>query len=286
MTNQIMRVRLGILFLMLMLFSCKGQEQNFATVKAFYALDDLGIYLENTLPSDTNSNRYSIDNKAYKIGRSYIFDYFILSGKDTLKIKTPRFSKPEDDYQRMWDFIPNHTKHEDKIETISITVLPGISNTNQTMLKYEYQYNITGYNGFYSTSGVIENEMNTWMHPHRDKYFMILELNPFPYIRQPFEVGNKWSWNLTIGENWGDSRWKIWTGSIDITYNYEIIGKAKLPTKIGILDCWTVKSIASSSIGSTELIAYYNEELGFVKFDYTNIDRKKLIINIQSIANK
>ena len=285
MINLIMRVRLALLFLTLMLFSCKGQEPNFTKVKTYYALDDMGIYLENTLPSDTNSNRYSIDNKAYKINRTYVFDYFILAGKDTLKIQSPKFGSPEDDFQRSWKFIPIRAKHEDKIETISLTVLPGISNTNQTMLKYEYQYSTENYNTFYSTSGVIENEMNTWMHPHRDKYFMILELNPFPYIRQPFEVGNKWTWTLTIGDHWKDVRWKTWTGSIENSYEYEIIGKAKLGTKIGNLDCWVIKGIATSSIGSTELIAYYNEGLGFVKLDYTNIDTSKLIITINRITD-
>jgi hypothetical protein len=101
-------------------------------------------------------------------------------------------TEPDSDFQREWGFIPNGSQHEDKIETISITVQPGISNENQTMLKYEYQYTPDlGHSTFYSTSGVIENEMNTWMHPHRDKYFMILELNPFPFIQQPFKVGNK-----------------------------------------------------------------------------------------------
>lgn len=285
MINLIMRVRLALLFLTLMLFSCKGQEPNFTKVKTYYALDDMGIYLENTLPSDTNSNRYSIDNKAYKINRTYIFDYFILAGRDTLKIQSPKIGNPNDDFERSWKFIPIRAKHEDKIETISLTVLPGISNTNQTMLKYEYQYNTEDYNSFYSTSGVIENEMNTWLHPHRDKYFMILELNPFPYIRQPFEVGNKWTWTLTIGDHWKDTRWKIWTGSIENSCEYEIIGKAKLATKIGSLDCWVIKGIAKSSIGSTELIAYYTEGIGFVKLDYTNIDKSKLIIDINRITD-
>lgn len=278
-------MRLVILAFVLMLCSCKGQEQNFPTVQTFYALDDLEIYIENLSPSDTNSNRYSIDNRAYKINRTYTFDYYILSGKDTLKVKSPKMAGPNDDYQRMWEFIPKSSRHEDKIETISITVLPGVSNVNQTMLKYEYQYNTKENSRFYSTSGVIENKMNTWMHPHRDKYFMILELNPFPYIQQPFEVGNKWSWKLEIGDYWKDPRWKLWTGSIENHYEYEIIGKVKLSTKIGNLDCWAIKGVATSSIGSTQLLAYYNEELGFVKFAYVNIDQSKLIIAIRKISD-
>mgnify|MGYP001607663332 CR=1 FL=1 len=66
---------------------------------------------------------------------------------------------PDSDFQREWSFISKSTEHEDKIETISITVLPGISNDNQTMVKYEYQYfPDLGYSTFSSTSGVIENE--------------------------------------------------------------------------------------------------------------------------------
>jgi hypothetical protein len=278
---------IGIVCLVLTLFSCNAQKQDLESIKKNYIFDDMGIYLENISPSDTNSNRYSSDNRAYKINRKYIFDYYILSGKDTLKIKTPRIVKPEDDFQRMWEFIPNSAKHEDKIETISITVLPGITNTNQTTLKYEYQTSVENfYTSFSSTSGVIENEMNTWMHPHRDKYFMILELNPFPYIQQPFEVGNNWSWSLGIGDYWKDARWKLWTGSIENKFKYEIIGKVNLPTKIGILKCWVINGIATSSIGSTRLMAYYSEELGFVKLDYTNIDKSKLVINIKSILGQ
>lgn len=286
MINPKISFRLALTILTLILFSCNGQNRDLESIKKAYIFDDLSIYLENISPSDTSSNRYSVDNKAYKINRTYIFDYYILSGKDTLKIKASKTVAPEDDYQRMWEFIPTNALHEDKIETISISVLPGISNTNQTKLKYQYQYSKEGYYSFSSTSGVIENEMNTWMHPHRDKYFMILELNPFPYIQQPFEVGYKWTWSLTIGDHWKDSRWKIWTGSIENKYEYEIIGRVNLSTKIGILDCWVINGIATSSIGSTRLMAYYNEELGFVKLDYTNIDKSKLIINIKSISGQ
>jgi len=265
------------------MISC-GRTQNIDDIKKKYIFDDLNIYLENPLPTDNNPDRYTLDNKAYRINRKFTFDYSILRQGDTLKITAPKMTGPDSDFQREWGFIPKNSQHEDKIETISITVQPGISNDNQTMLKYEYQYiPDLGYSTFSSTSGVIENEMNTWMHPHRDKYFMILELNPFPFIQQPFEIGNKWTWTLGIGDHWKDERWKIWTGSIRNDYEYEIIGKEKLKTKIGEMDCWVVQSTATSSIGSTGLIGYYNEDNGFVKLDYINIDKSRLTIEIKEI---
>jgi hypothetical protein len=266
---------------LLAIVSC-GRAQNIDDLKKHYILDDLGIYLEKPLPNDNNPDRYTTDNKIYRINRKFVFDYYIVRQGDTVKIRAPKMTAPNTDFQREWEFISRNTNHEDKIETISISVLPGISNDNQTMLKYEYQYQIDpGYHTFSSTSGVIENEMNTWMHPHRDKYFMILELNPFPYIQQPFKIGNKWTWNLQIGDHWKDERWKIWSGSIKNSYHYEITGKKKITTKIGAMDCWIIESTATSSIGSTGLMAYYNEENGFVKLDYLNIDKSRLIIEIK-----
>jgi len=269
--------------LVMLMISC-GQTQNIDDLKKKYILDDLRIYVENPLPTDNNPDRYSIDNKAYRINRKFVFGYFIIRNGDTLKIIAPKMSAPGSDFQREWSFAEKNSKHEDKIETISISVLPGISNDNQTMLMYEYQYmSDLGYSTFSSTSGVIENEMNTWMHPHRDKYFMILELNPFPFIQQPFKAGNKWTWTLGIGDYWKDDRWKSWTGSIENKYEYEILGNEKLKTKIGEMDCWVVQSTATSSIGSTGLIGYYNEDNGFLKLDYINIDKSRLTIEIIAI---
>lgn len=250
--------------------------------KGNFILDD-GIYIEKSL-TDSSQNRYTIDNKIYTPNRKYIFDYYILKNEDTLKIIVSQMPSPDDDFDRTWEFIKNDIKHQDQIETISITVQNGIYDKYETMLKYEYQYSTDlGYSSFSSTSGVIENEINTWIHPQRDKYFMILELNPFPYIQQPFRTGNKWTWCLIIGDHWKDNRWKLWEGRIKNNYEYEIIGKENLKTSIGELDCWIVQGIAVSEIGATGLIAYFSEEYGFVKLDYVNIDQSKLVIEIKEI---
>ncbi|MCZ8022450.1 MAG: hypothetical protein O9294_11850 [Cytophagales bacterium] len=267
----------------LLIISC-GQSQKMNDKKENYLLDDLNIYVEKFPPNESTSIDYTVDNNIYKIDRKFIFDYFIVRQNDTFKIVAPKTTSLNSDFQREWDFISSAADHENKIETISITVLPGISNENQTMLKYEYQYaNDLGYSSFSSKSGVIENEMNVWMHPHRDKYFMILELNPFPYVRMPLKTGTKWSWNLKIGDHWKDIRWKTWEGLVENEYKYKIIRKEKLLTDIGEMECWVIEGVATSSLGLTELTAYYNELNGFVKLDYTNIDKSRLIIKIKEI---
>jgi len=271
-----------IIALLTLWTSCKQNEDIEQLKKDF--LFDFGVYVEKVSPDDNTLDRYTKDNEIYTTDRTFIYDYYIVRNGDTLKIEAPLSIPPESDFQRMWDFLPANENNPNKIETISIKVLNGISNERQTEVKYDYQYLVKpGFEPFSSTSGVIENKLNTWMHPHRDKYFMILELNPFPYIQRPFKIGNKWIWSLEIGDYWKDDRWKTWDGSIQNNYEYEIVSEEKLNTAIGTMDCWVVQGTATSEIGATGLIAYFNEKNGFVKLDYINIDKSKLIIEIKEI---
>jgi hypothetical protein len=152
---------------------------------------------------------------------------------------------------------------------------------NQTAVVYK-----CGNDKGFSMSGAIENEANVWIHPPRDKYFKILELNPFPYAKAPYEIGTKWTWNLGIVDHWADERWKVWEGQIENEYDYEITNKRTLKTGIGEIECFVIESNAKSRIGETKLTAYFNTEYGFVKLDYTNIDGSKTNLELTEYAEK
>lgn len=119
------------------------------------------------------------------------------------------------------------------------------------------------------------------MHPNRDCLFQILELNPFPYIQYPIKKGNTWKWSLSIGSQWGDERWKTWTGGIVNKYKYKITDTdCEVVTPMGTLSCVKVEAVAKSRIGKTYLTAYYNDTYGFVKMDNTNIDGSRLLVDL------
>ncbi|MGO3182768.1 MAG: hypothetical protein ACTIJ9_08055 [Aequorivita sp.] len=103
----------------------------------------------------------------------------------------------------------------------------------------------------------------------------ILELNPFPFIKAPYKVGNSWDWWLGIGSQWGDERWKTWEGGIENQYFYEITKKKIIETEFGKLECFIIESTAWSELGETKLTAYFNEKYGFIKLNYINIDGSK-----------
>lgn len=233
-----------------------------------------GIVLEKLDSLNRDENRFNTDNTIYTVGRTFIYDYAYKKLGIAYKIKL----EDED-----WKLVETKNKSQnDVLDKITIKVMPGLEpfsrfdpNYSQTVISYGFLPS-----GFFSKTGVVENKHNIWLHPPREYLFRILELNPFPYIKKPLKKGSKWKWSLTVGESWGDTRWKKWKGKLFIDYEYEIVGKEIIETQLGRLNCHIVRSEATSRLGSTKLISYFNEFYGFVKLEYTNIDQSQITLNI------
>ncbi len=232
--------------------------------------DDDGILVEQFDSTLVDENKYNHNNTIYKVGNSFTYSFEHIT-KDGEK----RYFNVNEDGET-WEFAD--AKHADSATIQSINISVGNGNPiakyypdfNQTTLKYKM-----GQANSYSMSGAIENEANVWIHPIRENYFKILELNPFPYIKAPYKIGNEWTWQLKIGSQWADERWKTWEGNIENQYEYRITGETTLKTELGTIDCLVVESTATSRLGETGLTAYFNPKYGFVKLDYTNIDGSK-----------
>lgn len=248
------------------IISCNSKVDN---SKKDYDLvpDDDGILVENFDSTQVDINKYNKNNIIYQVGISFKYDFEHLTTtgeKKYFKI---------DDNREGWEFVSSEAEDSLVVKSLIIEVMNGnpmaqfIPDYNQTAIAYKLIPGVP-----FTMSGVIENEANIWVHPPREHYFSILELNPFPYIKAPYEIGNQWKWKLQIGSQWGDDRWKTWEGNIENNYRYEITDTVKLQTNFGELECLVIKSTAESSLGTTHLTAYFNANYGFVKLNYTNID--------------
>jgi len=274
---------LWILLTCLLLFACKSLYRNLDDYSLM--LDDDGIWVEKFDSTNVDSSRYNHNNTIFKENTSFIYSFKHLT-KDNQRLSFKYVDSISD-----WKFEPYYIKKDGLFEKVSITVTKGlgqmsrgIPDYNQTVLSYSYLTH-NDFAPFGSTSGVIENERNVWMHPPRDKYFKILEMNPFPYIKAPYKVGNHWNWKLKIGEFWSDPRWLPWNGLVENNYTYDIIDKSRLKTALGSLNCFVIKSKATSRLGKTELISYFHMKYGFVRLDYLNIDGSKTILELVDVIN-
>lgn len=273
-----MKVRVFLTFMIAStVLSCKTKAQEKTKKGPDYELvaDDVGIQVEQFDSTVVNSNKYNLNNTIYKVGNSFKYSF-----KHYTAARETQFFKINDD-RNSWSFTDADSNDSTIIKSVLLQVADGnpfeehIPDYNQTNITYTLK------EGFgYSMTGVIENEANVWIHPPREKYFRILELNPFPYVKAPYEIGTKWTWKLVIGAGWADERWKSWEGQIENQYQYEIVNKEVVKNKVGQMECFVIQSFAKSRIGETKLTAYFNPKYGFVKLDYTNIDGSKTLLEL------
>ncbi|MEM6300055.1 MAG: hypothetical protein AAF740_15315 [Bacteroidota bacterium] len=233
-----------------------------------------GIMVEQFDSTVTDENRYNYDNKVFKVGTKFLYDYtFVSALGDTLLYN---LTSTEGD----WEFRTPKEADDETIRQFEIGVKNGLKpmidwypNYYQTLLSYTYPPQTT-----YSLTGAIENKANLWIHPPRVAMFKILELNPFPFIKYPLEEGKTWEWTLEVGSSWADVRWKTWEGVISNKSVYTV-GKTKtVSTPFGELNCTEIKAVATSELGETRLNMLFHPEKGFIHLDYTNIDRSKLLL--------
>jgi len=242
-----------------------------------YTVIESGIFVEKFPDGVTDENRYNLDNKVFLVGREFVYDY-VYKTKDGLQLY---FEGGRDG----WNFADVDAQRDYVVKELIISVLPGlepmiesIPDYNQTLLEYQCPPNTD-----FTISGVIENEKNIWMHPPREALFKITELNPFPFIQIPYEIGSSWEWSLDISSSWGDPRWMTWHGIVTNDYRYEIVSREPLTVSAGTYDCFKIEAVGTGQLGDTALTSYYNEEVGFVKLDYKNIDGSSLIFELQEI---
>ena len=250
-------------------------------------MDDMAITVEKFDSLDKDENRYNRDNKIYKVGRKFTFTYNYQdkAGVKMLMAKADTVGQGDGD----WKLVRADSKNTKSVSSIVLSINSGLTpfiqvfpDYNQTVILYDYRL-VDGNSWNNEMTGIIENRKNLWLHPPRTGLFGILEVNPFPYIKQPIRVGAEWTWKLEFGEQWANKRWLLWKGKNENNIQYKITGKTIIKTKLGALNCYVVESEAKSVLGSTKLVAYYHHEFGFVKLDYTNIDKSKMTLELQSV---
>ena len=289
---MIKTINILIVLLVVLVASCetKSKKIDKEIDKDYVLITEDGISVEKFDSTNVDQNRFTENNITFKEGTIFTYDFeHITPTNDTLLFT---WDELVEDWKFAWKFVPIDSINENTINKVNITVKAGlepmiqhIPDYNQTIIQYNYLTE-NGKAPFTGSSGVIENEDNIWMHPPRDKYFRILELNPFPFIKAPYKVGNQWEWTLVIGDGWGDDRWKVWEDQIENLYNYKISDKKIIKTVMGEIDCFVIESNANSRIGETKLTSYFSPEYGFVRLNYTNIDGSRTNLELIEHSGK
>jgi hypothetical protein len=230
--------------------------------------------------NDRDEERYNRDNKVYKSNTEFLFDYTIIKNKDTLKC---RFSNQEYGIPK-WQLVKPDDADSLTVYSVGFAILPYYLNDDQTGINFRYYNKYGRIVDNMASTGLIENDKNTWTHPPREQFFAITEFNSFPFIKTPYTIGTKWTSGLTVGYFESYKRFNLtWEGILNTKETLEIIDKIQLPTALGVLPCFVVKGICTSALTESTSLFYYNETFGFVKIVYDLFDKSRLEFNLREI---
>ncbi|MDR2557157.1 MAG: hypothetical protein LBC49_05550 [Bacteroidales bacterium] len=253
-----------------------------AVITAFIFISSL-IYSQQYNSVFIERDSIDINNHIYKTGTAFVFDYEIIRGNDTLKLKynnSNRSAGKPFDYSFEYANINDSNIGIDKI-VLLVKEIKKRTNENQTQIFYLQRPDYPGCSG----TGVVENSVNVWLHPIRDKYFSALQACPFPYIKRKVKIGGTWKDAMLIGygssENTGE-----WKGRVVLHYTYKIVGKKTISTKLGDIETSVIESKAKSKYFTTYLTSYFSEIYGFVRLEYTLVNGIKINFWIDSIEKE
>lgn len=154
-------------------------------------------------------------------------------------------------------------------------------------VKVNWAYNYDGIFEKTVGTGVIENSTRTWMHPPRQDKFSILEYSPFPYVRNPVEIGNKWSWKLSLGKYWENKELGVLSEDI-MEYEYHIETECDLDVNFQskMVHCYKIVANSTNPKFKSRLESYYNHKYGFIELKYINIDKTEMHFKLIDVSSR
>ncbi|HUH27561.1 hypothetical protein [Gelidibacter sp.] len=208
------------------------------------------VYFE-AAPADLihDENRFDLDNEVYPVNREILYQCIIEKNEMKLDVEVK--------FIRM--SIQGTTKPFSNFDP----------NYSQTVIKFDYldQNKKTIIS---ERTGLVENNVNIWLHPPRNSDLGVLQLSAFPYIK--LNAIKNWEWNLEA--SYGNFQ------KVHLAHYYKKRTPVSYNSKLGPLECVVVDATTKSTMGKTNAEFLYHDELGFVKMTFHTIDGNKITLEM------
>lgn len=247
-------MKLIILNLFAILLSYQVLSQNYTTVKI-------------------EKKEVDTDNIIYKPGQQFVFNLTILKGKEVLFLNM--------DKDRSFNLSDNKT--EKTVSRVFMTVAKPKKKDKTNKKQTEIFYGYENLKFLASSTGMVENTENVWLHPPRDGFFSLLELFPFPYIKYEQPINKKWVDKLLISDRWSNDWIGSWEGKLKTEVIYKITENVMLKSDFGEISCQKIHATSTSVMGTNTLIAYFSKKYGFMQLEYISFNNLKLIFELNSV---
>lgn len=175
------------------------------------------------------------------------------------------------------------------LEKFSFTILKGKINGNQKTYLIDYigtdalgiRASIEG-----EATGLIENNDYLFIHPPRIDSLSILEYNPFPLIMFPLRVGKVWSKSLIVSKDWERKDIKFGNkNTYEIKNIYKVTNNKIFTSNFGEINAYEINAEGKGNSIKTYAKFIFSPKYGFVRMEYINYDKTKIVIVLENIES-
>jgi len=238
------------------------------TFISLYAQDYQSVHIEKNKNPDS-------DNKIFTSGKGLIYQLSIYEFGEKKQLV---FSDTSWHFEKISD--EPYKNGVDKVIYLTASVKKS-KRTNKKQTEVIIGYEPHGRT--FQNTGIVENDQNIWLHPPRSRFFRLLELCPFPYVKRS-SANFEWKDKLRVDQKWQDKRWATWEGQQVIDLTYKNKGFKNIETSFGEFRCLITESKGTSIIGEAFLTTYFDSDLGFVKMEYEVLDKYKVLFQLVEIV--
>lgn len=272
-------------------FSCAAFAQ---LKKSFYDME-----IPAGMEDSATFNEQNGENRIYVRGRIFTYAYTLKRNGAMYHYAVVQDERAllDSSYKYVdWMYVPiDSVFNNDKIypvNKVELTVFDREPDFNGdpglTRIKYEY-YNDEKRIFLGDGKSAIESDKMIMLTPPGSHGFVFTTFNPIPIIKFPLENGMSWKQYTSFTDIYCD-RAKIKFESADglfhVNQEYRVTGELNINTRIGIIVCKKIEAVAKTSLGDTFATFYFNEQWGFVKTEYRNIDGSELVFQLVAVKDR
>ncbi len=243
--------------------------------------------------SDTGRINDNSPNRIFVPGRKFTYNYSLKKNG-----RNYRFAVVRGDGVKSlvdWAWIPLDSVVDGKtfpIETVDLHVFRNkrkFFSLPPEYVEIRYEFINGGRRIFHGeVSSVAEGSRGVYLRPLRSYGFVFTEFNPFPLIGSSLETGKNWTRIVTLPsalyqkaklENQPSSEF------FNLNVEYKVSGDANVFTKLGTIPCKKIEAVGETLQGSKFATFYFNEQWGFVKTEYKNIDGSELVFQLIGVKD-
>lgn len=203
-------------------------------------------------------------------------------------------AKTDTTYQYIdWIAVPVDSVYQNSsiypITAMQLYVYKGNSSLSLGNTKTKYEYLDKNRRIFLGERSLVtESPGRLFMQPARSHGFVFTWFNPLPLMNLPLFTGKTWTQFVSVrNEDLKKAKIKYESadGLMHINMEYKVIGEVNLNTRFGVMFCRKIEANAETALGTTFATFYFNEQWGFVKTEYRNLDGSELVYQLISVKD-